>query len=216
MPFVDKESLLKAQSWRYAVKTFDATKKISPDLWQALEESLRLTPSSYGLQPWKFISVKSQAIREKLRQHSWNQSQVTDASHLVVFCHKKSMDLSHIEKFIAATARTRNIPLEKLDPYKNIMKSDLVDGPRSKIIPIWTSRQVYIALGNFMTSAALLGIDTCPLEGLDPQKYDEILGLEGSDYATVCACAAGYRSEADKSAGAAKVRFHKSEVIFEV
>ena len=209
----NREQLISQQEWRYAVKKFDANKKISPQDWQALEQSLVLTPSSYGLQPWKFLVVQSPELRKKLRAVSWNQSQVEDCSHYVVFAFKKKMDAEHIQAFLQRTAEVRQQDLKSLEAYGNMMLGDLVNGPRAAVIDTWASRQSYIALGNLMTSAASLGIDSCPLEGLDPQKYDELLGLKDSGYATVVACALGFRSHEDKYAGAKKVRFPTKDLV---
>lgn len=213
MTTINENQLIKSQEWRYAVKKFDATKKIPNDTWMALEKSLVLTPSSYGLQPWKFLVVENAEIRKKLRAISWNQSQVEEASHYVVFCYKKTISEKDVDSFIQLNAETRNTPVEKLSGYRNMMIGNIVNGGQKQSIPVWTSRQVYIALGNFMTSAALLGIDTCPLEGFDPSQYDEVLGLTNSEYSTVCACAAGYRSQDDNYASLKKVRFPHKQVV---
>ena len=207
------KELIEQMHWRYAVKKFDAGKKISEFDWKTMEESLILSASSYGLQPWKFIVVQSPELRKKLTPASWNQTQVNDCSHYVVFATKTQMDEGYISKFIELTCRERGIPTEKLEGYKKMMISDLVHGTRSKMISEWAARQAYIALGNFLTTAALLKIDTCPMEGIEPPKYDEILGLGGSGYHTVVACAAGYRSSEDLYAKAKKIRFNRSEVI---
>jgi nitroreductase len=141
---------------------------------------------------------------------------VADASHLVVFAVKEKMDEAHVDRFIARMAEVRSVPAASLEGYRNMMVSDVVRGPRSAWSKEWAARQAYIALGNFMTSAALLGIDTCPMEGIDPAKYDEILGLAGSGYATVVACPAGYRAEGDKYASLAKVRFEPRDIFHHV
>lgn len=213
MNTLSPKALVEQQNWRYAVKKFDPNKKISEENWQALEESLVLTPSSYGLQPWKFLMVQNTEIRKLLTAASWNQTQVADCSHYVVFAFKKKIDEAHIQKFLERTAEIRGIAVSTLDGLKKMLHGDLIHGPRSQVIDTWASRQTYIALGNLMTSAAMLGIDTCPMEGLDPAKYDEILGLVGSGYTTACACAVGYRSAEDKYANAKKVRFAASEMI---
>jgi len=207
------KELIEKLNWRYAVKKFDNTKKIPVDVWNSLEESLVLTPSSYGLQPWRFLVIEDLTLKQKLMPHTWNQTQVVDCSHYVVFACKKKMDEAHIQKFIARTAELRNMPEANLAGYKKMMIGDLVEGQRASEITSWAARQAYIALGNFMTSAALLGVDTCPIEGLIPAQYDEVLGLDKDGYATVCACAAGYRSSEDKYAKAQKVRFPKEDVI---
>lgn len=209
---MNKELIEKLQ-WRYAVKKFDPKKKISDSDWKTLEESLILTPSSYGLQPWKFIVVQDAKIRKLLTPHSWNQTQVEDCSHFVVFASRTEVDNQYIDSFFTELSRVRNTPKETFDGYKKMISSDLQQGPRSKMIPEWATRQVYIALGNLMTCAAILKIDTCPMEGIVPSKYDEILGLTSTNYRTAVACAVGYRSAEDKYALAKKMRFNRDRVI---
>jgi nitroreductase len=192
---------------------FDPARKIPAELWEQLEQALVLTPSSFGLQPYRFIVVTDPALKTKLRPASWNQSQIEDCSHLVVFLAQNDMTEASIDEYLARIAQVRGVTAESLTGYRSFMVGDLVQGPRHTIIQEWAARQTYIALGNFMTSAAVLGVDTCPLEGLVPAQYDEILGLAGSGYRTVCACPAGYRSEADKYATLPKVRYAKDRLI---
>lgn len=206
-------NLIQALEWRYAVKKFDPTKKIPAATWETLEQALILTPSSYGLQPWKFIDVQNKELREKLRAQSWGQTQVTDASHFVVFLGKTTVAENDIDTFIKKTADVRGAPVDALKGYRDMMMGDLVQGPRSKIAPEWAARQAYIALGNLMTVAATLKVDTCPMEGLDPAQYDELLGLKNSGYRTLCALALGYRASDDKYASAKKVRYAKEQLI---
>lgn len=210
---ITTDQLLAAQTWRYATKQFDASKTIPSAVWQALEESLILSPSSYGLQPWQFFVVTNTDLRAKLRPHSWNQSQITDASHLVVFAIPEKVDVPYMEKYLARIAEVRGVTLESLDFYRDMMMADVIAGPRQAWVREWAARQVYIALGNFMTSAALVGVDTCPLEGIDPREYDAILDLPAKGFNTIVACAAGYRSADDKYATLPKVRFEKSDLI---
>lgn len=210
---ITTDQLLAAQNWRYATKQFDPAKKIAPAAWQALEDSLVLSPSSYGLQPWQFFVVDDPDLRAKLRPHSWNQPQITDASHLVVFAVPDKVGVPYMEKYLARIASVRGVTLESLGFYRDMMVSDVIAGPRQAWVREWAARQLYIALGNFMASAALLGIDTCPLEGLDPAKYDEILGLPAKGFHTIVACAAGHRAEADKYATLPKVRFEKPDLV---
>jgi nitroreductase len=206
-------SLLDALQWRYATKKFDPAKQISAADWAVLEQALILTPSSYGLQPWKFVVVTDPALKAKLRPASWNQSQIEDCSHLVVFLAKEDITEADVDRFVARIAEVRGVTPESLAAYKGFMMGDLVNGARHAVIGEWAARQVYIALGNFMTSASILGIDTCPIEGLDPAKYDEILGLKGTGYRTLAACPAGYRSADDKYARVPKVRFEGADLI---
>jgi nitroreductase len=213
MEAIKNEKLIEALKWRYATKKFDASKKIDAQTWNALEDSLVLSASSYGLQPWKFLVVTDKSVMQKLTPVSWGQKQVEDCSHLVVFAVKEKMDEEHVTRFIEATAKVRGIDPASLDGYKKMMIGDVVVGPRSKVAFEWAARQAYIALGNFLTSCAVLGVDTCAMEGIDPIKYDEILGLTNSGWRTVVACPAGFRDNEDKYAHAPKVRFPNSEVI---
>lgn len=213
MNHISTTDLLENLNWRYATKQFDPSTSIAPEIWTALEDALVLTPSSYGLQPWKFLIVTSPELKEQLKPFSWNQSQVTDCSHYVVFAIRKHLTAEDVDRFVARTAEVRGSSVEAMAGYRNMMVTDLVDGARSFNINDWSTRQTYIALGNFMTSAALLGVDTCPMEGIEPVNYDRLLGLSAKGLTTVVACAAGYRSEADKYASLAKVRFPKSEIL---
>jgi nitroreductase len=210
---VDSAQLLGNLHRRYATKLFDPSRMISPDVWKALEDALVLTPSSFGLQPWKFIVITDKDVKAKLRPHSWNQAQVTDCSHYVVFASVKKLGEADIDRFLARTAEVRGATPESLKGYRGMMVGDLIEGARSKVVGEWAARQAYIALGNFMTSAALLQVDTCPMEGFLPAEYDEILGLEARNLtATVC-CAAGYRSPHCKYASLPKVRFSAEQVV---
>jgi nitroreductase len=213
MSTLSGESLVQQLSWRYATKKFDPARKVSDTDWGFLEQALILTASSYGLQPWKFIVVTDPALKTKLRAASWNQSQVEDCSHLVVFAAQQDVTEAGVDRFIARIAEVRGVSAESLAGYKGFMMGDLVHGPRHTIIKEWAARQAYIAMGNLLTSAAILGIDACPFEGIDPAKYDEILGLAGSGYATVAACPVGYRAADDKYASVPKVRFNAKDVI---
>lgn len=216
MEFIKNEQLLNAMNWRYATKKFDSNKKIEEKTWNALQDSLILTASSYGLQPWKFIIVTNSEIQKKLTAVSWGQKQVEDCSHLVVFAVKEKMDEDHVEKFIQSNAKIRNMEVSSLEGYKKMMLGDVVNGERGKLSFEWAARQAYIALGNFMTSCALVGVDTCAMEGIDPLKYDEILGLKGTGWRTVVACPAGFRASDDKYSEAKKVRFSTNELILNI
>ena len=211
--FASSDTLLKALEWRYATKVFDASRQIDSATWGSLEQALVLTASSYGLQPWKFLVITDAAIRAELRPHSWNQSQITDCSHLVVLLKQRTITSSDADRLITATATTRGIEANLLDGYRKMIQVDLIDGPRSQIIGQWAGNQVYIALGNMLTSAALLGVDTCAIEGFSPADYDRILGLETSDYQSCVVCACGYRSGDDKYASLAKVRYSAADLI---
>lgn len=209
----DSKSLLAALQWRYATKIFDATKKIPADLWAALEQALVLTPTSYGMQPYQFLIVQDAAKRAALLPHSWGQKQVVDCSHYLVLTARTEVTDVDVAKLIQRTSELRGIPLEKLNFYRDMILSDVVNGPRGKTAHEWAARQSYIALGNIMTSAALLGVDACPMEGLSPVEYDKVLGLNGSGYKTVVACAFGYRAATDKYASLPKVRYASADLL---
>ena len=204
------EAVIHQLQWRYAVKKFDSTKIIPDEIWTALEQSLVLAPSSFGLQPWKFFVVKNPAVRSQLLEHSWKQSQVVDASHLVVLAIKKDMNATDVDRYIARQAEVQGTTVEALAGYTSVMKGFM---ERNTRVNDWSMRQVYIALGQYMTTAAMLGIDTCPIEGFIAPKYDEILGLTALGYASVVLCPAGYRSAEDKYATMPKVRFPTDEMV---
>jgi nitroreductase len=207
------KQLVDALQWRYATKVFDPAKKIPADVWSALEEALVLTPSSYGLQPYQFLIVQDPAMRAALLPHSWGQKQVVDCSHFVVFTARTHMKDADVTRLIARICAVRGIPAEALNFYRDMMLGDVVNGARGKVAHEWAARQSYIALGNLMTAAAVLGVDACPMEGLVPAEYDAILKLGGTGYATVVACALGYRAAADKYASLAKVRYPVSDLV---
>jgi nitroreductase len=207
------EAALQQLKWRYATKQFDPTKKISDEAWEVLEQSMVLAPSSFGLQPWKFFVVENPEIRQKLLEHSWKQAQVVDASHLVVFAVKRNLGPADVDRFIDRTAAVQGIPAESLAGFSGMMKGFLKNFPTAQDIDNWSIRQVYIALGQFMTTAAMLGVDTCPLEGFVPPKYDEILGLAEQGYGAVVVCPVGYRVDGDKYADKPKVRYETAEVV---
>lgn len=210
---VPNDVLLQQLNWRYATKKFDSTRVISQADWDTLEEALILTPSSFGLQPWKFFVITDPATKQKLMPVSWGQKQLVECSHVVVFAIKKHLGVREIDAFLQRTCQVRNIKMDQLQGYRDMMLGNLVEGPRSININVWALNQAYIALGNFMTSAALLGIDTCPIEGFEAHQYDQLLGLAKRDLSAAVVCVAGYRAEDDKYAKLPKVRFEKNEVI---
>jgi nitroreductase len=202
--------------WRYATKQFDPQRKIGADEWAALEEALVLTPSSFGLQPWKFVVVTEPAVRERLVPASYGQRQVAEASHLVVFAIKKNLCEQDVDDHLGRIAEVRGVPHQALGQLRDVMVGSLIKGRDESGRNEWATRQVYIALGNFLTSAALLGIDASPMEGIEPAKYDEILGLNKRGLSAVVAAAAGYRAATDKYALARKVRFSRDQVLVRI
>ena len=212
MNHISHTQLIDALQWRYATKSFDSAKKLPAELITTLIESLRLSPSSFGLQPWKFIVVENTEVREELRNHSWGQTQVTDASHLIVLAVKEKVDAADVQEWIECLAKTQSTPLEKLAPLQGMMMNFVAAMSDDQLLN-WSTRQVYIALGQLLASAAVLGIDTCPIEGISPNDYDLTLSLKDTGYRTAVVCALGYRSESDNYANATKARFPLERVI---
>lgn len=210
---IGPKQLLDALHWRYATKVFDATKKIPAETWAVIEQTLVASPSSYGLQPYHFIVVTDPKKREELRSHAWNQRQVVDASHFVVFAARTRTTEAHVDTWLHRISGVRGVPVHTLKDYRGMMVGDLVNGPRSKWTHEWAARQAYIALGNVLTGAALLGVDACPMEGFVPAEFDRILGLDTSEFKSAVSCALGYRSAEDKYATLPKVRFETKDLV---
>lgn len=212
-----RQALEHSFDWRYAVKRFDASKKISPENWSTLQRSLQMSASSYGLQPWKFIWVQTPSLLAELREVSWGQGQVTDCSHFIVFASLKTVTAPYVQSAISKMAKTRDVPVEKLKGYQDIIVKNVVEGQQGLDVHAWTQRQAYIAMGTLLTTAGLLQVDATPMEGLEPAKYDQILGFaqhpDLKDYATVAAVALGYRHAEDPYQFAKKFRFDLNEVI---
>lgn len=208
----DTPMILSALQWRYATKQFDPTRTISAENWDTIEQSLVLTPSSFGLQPWKFLIVRDPGIRAELQPESWNQPQVTEASHFVVMAARVDLTASDIDAWIHRMAEVQGKTTQDIAPLRGMI-AGFAEAQSCGERHQWNIRQVYIALGQLMATAAILEIDSCPMEGISATAYDRILGLERSGYATVVACALGYREETDKYAITPKARFDRTRVI---
>ena len=213
---VSTDTLLAALHWRYAVKKFDPAKTISTADWTVLEQALVLSPSSVGLQPWKFVIVTDPAIKARLKPAAWDQSQVTDCSHFVVFTVRKDLGADHVDRHINRMAEVRGVTAESLGKFRQMITGNLDKARAEARLDTWQSHQLYIALGQFMAGAAVVGVDTCPMEGFEPEKFDEILALKGTGFASVVCCAAGYRAADDKYATTKKVRFKPEDVLVRI
>ena len=201
--------------WRYATKKFDPTLKVSEEAIEQLKKVIQLSATSYGLQAFKVLIITNPTIKKQLQAASWNQSQVVDASHLIVFCNCKVVTDEQIDTFIQLKSGVQKIPLEALDGYGNFMKTKLGELSPNEIKE-WTAKQTYIALGKLLVACAELQIDTCPMEGFEPEKYDEILGLTEQNLTASVVAAVGYRSEEDKAQFAPKVRKEMEELFVEI
>lgn len=212
MKTIEGTSLIDQLNWRYATKQFDTNRKIPTDQWEALEQALVLSPSSSGLQAWQFIVVEDPAVRKELRAVSWDQPQVTDASHLVVFAAQKDYTEKDLNEYLARISDVRGVSIESLDSFRQMITGN-VEGKDPETRAAWLARQPYIALGFLLSAAAQMGIDACPMEGFDPAAYDKILGLTDQGLTAVVIATVGYRSSDDKYASLPKVRFSAEKVI---
>jgi nitroreductase len=203
---------LEIRKWRYATKKFDASKKVAQKDLETFLEAIRLSASSYGLQPYHIYVINDKKIREELKPASWGQSQITDASHIIVFANSTDFNENLVDDYLNNVSKTRNIPQDGLKGYGDFMKSKLLDLP-SETKGNWTARQVYLAFGNAMQAAAELEIDTCPIEGFEPEKYNAVLGLDEKNQNAAVVLAIGYRCDEDETQHFEKVRKSKEELF---
>ena len=202
-------------NWRYATKKYNTTKKISAQDFNIIKESLRLSPSSFGLQPFKYIVVENKELREELKVHSFNQSQITDASHMIVFCSLIDIKENHIDQYIENIAKTRSQEIEKIVGFGDYMKKEIFPMDKS-LLANWNSKQAYIALGQVLHTCANLRIDATPMEGFKADKYDEILGLTEQNLKSILVCAFGYRSSDDLNSSLLKVRKSHNDLFYTI
>lgn len=203
------------QKWRYATKKFDAAKKVSAADLETLKEAIQLSTSSYGLQLYKVFIIENPEVRAKLQPVSWGQSQIIEASHLFVFANIVDVQDQHIDAYVQNFANTRGLTVEDLKGYSDFMKSKIVPLPVEQKA-VWTSKQTYLALGNLLNAAAELKIDVTPMEGFEPEKYNEILGLNALGLNASLVAAIGYRHEEDATQHYVKVRKPKQELFITI
>lgn len=210
---LNPEQTLEQLHWRYATKKFDPNQKISETAWKTLEQSLVLSPSSFGLQPWQFFVIRNPQVRQQLLEHAWGQKPIVEASHLIVFAIKKDLDNSYVDRYVERMAAVQKVSTEDLQGFSNMVKGYLKEPPFPLDVNKWAAKQVYLALGVFLSCAAMMEIDTLPMEGFIPDKFDEIIDLNGKGYSAVVLCAAGYRDPDDRHASDPKVRFPTESVV---
>lgn len=205
-------TLLNTLQWRYATKKFDAGKSLSDDKRDYILEAVRLSASSFGLQPYKILVIENKEIREKMVAHAWNQRQLADASCLVVFAAWTRITEVEIDAYINDMAQKRGIPVEKLADYKGMMVGSLTSRTPAQLQE-WAARQCYLALGTLLAAAAEQEVDTTPMEGFDPAAFNEILGLGEKNLSAVVIAPLGYRASDDTYAQLKKVRRDKDQLI---
>lgn len=205
-------SIINNLNWRYATKRYDSEKKISRETIDLLKEALRLTPTSYGLQPIKFLFIESTEIREKLFEHSYNQHSITDASHLIVIAAHKEIEAQEIDKYMLNTASTRGLSIDQLSGYSDFLKRTIgTQTPEQKAV--WAQKQAYITLGVLIDTCAQLRIDATPIEGFDTREYDRILNLDKRGLSSTLVIPIGFRHPDDTTQHWKKVRKSKEELF---
>ncbi|MFD1258294.1 NAD(P)H-dependent oxidoreductase [Mucilaginibacter terrae] len=208
-------SLLQSLEWRYATKKFDDSKKISAEQLDTLLKTVQLTPSSYGLQHYKILVVEDAAIREQLKEASYGQSQLTDASQVIVFAAETEINEAYVKRYIDYTAEVRQIERAQLEQFENVILGTVSHKTEDEKIA-WAHKQAYIALGVLVSAASELEIDTCPMEGFDTSKFDEILGLKEKGLTSSVIVTIGYRSPDDHYSHLAKVRKTAEDLFIKI
>lgn len=206
------ESYNEKLNWRYATKKFNPEKSLSEGEVEYLQKSIQLSASSYGLQPYEVFVVTDKETKEKLKEAAWNQSQLTDASHVFIFSGLKKLNENYIDSYLENISKIREIKVQDLSGLKDMLTSNIVDKPEEQQ-KIWAQKQAYIALGNLLSAAAHLKVDTCPMEGFDAGKVDEVLGISGTNLTTAVIATAGHRSDEDQMQHAKKVRKQENELF---
>ncbi|MFD1613574.1 NAD(P)H-dependent oxidoreductase [Gelatiniphilus marinus] len=205
--------LIENLKWRYATKKFDASKKVAQHHIDYIKEAVQLSASSYGLQPYKVLEIKSPEIREQLKPLSWNQTQITEASHLFVFCNTVEVTDKDVDDLMQLKAKTNNIPIENISGYGNFVKGKIKEKSAIEMF-YWTAKQTYIALSNAITACATLQIDCTPMEGFDANAINEKLKLKAKGLNATVLLAVGYRHSEDTAQNQKKTR-KTIDTIFE-
>lgn len=198
-------NIIDALNKRYATKKFNPTKRLSTEMVNDIIEAGRLTATSYGAQLMKIVHVKDIDLRQQLVNCSFGQKQVAEASDLLVICREKDLDLIHFEKYIENVSKTRNVPIDKLDGFKNMMVNSILTKSEEEQV-LWMEKQCYITLGNLLNTCAVLGVDSCPMEGFIPEEYDRILQLDEMNLSAVLVLPIGHRADDDPNFNNVKVR----------
>ncbi len=207
--------IIEALEWRYATKAFDSNKKLSNNQVAELKKITQLSASSFGLQPYKVIIINNQDLKDKLKPASYAQAQISDASHLFLFCAMKEFTKNDVNDFVDLSVEITGTPKEKMKFYHDMMDMK-IDSMSKEENMYWASKQAYIALGNLLTGAAALEIDTCPIEGFIPQQYIDILGLDKMGLEPLVLAAVGFRADSDKYQHIPKVRKKNNNLFIEM
>tara|TARA_B110000091_G_C13750525_1_gene447473 strand:+ start:446 stop:1078 length:633 start_codon:yes stop_codon:yes gene_type:complete len=206
---------IESLKWRYAVKKFDSNKSLTEAQINTLKDAFNLTATSYGLQPLKLVVLNNKMIQKELVAHSWNQSQVLDASHLLVICIPKQYSSEEVEKYFSLVQKIRNTPAEINKPFQEFLTAEIKKKTQEELF-LWNKNQAYIAIGNLLTICALEKIDSCPMEGFIPEKYNEVLKLDSHNLTATLVLPVGFRAEDDYMKDLKKVRKNIKDVVIEI
>lgn len=198
-------NIIDSLQWRYATKSFNPNSYISTEKIETITKAFNLTATSYGLQPIKLVVISNKTLQADLVQHSMNQKQVAQASHVLVFCTVNTIDDTYIETYFKRVKTLRDTPDDILNPFKNYLINDFENKTKEEILN-WSIKQAYLAMGNLLTVCAVEEIDACPMEGFSPKEYDAFLNLKDHGLSSVLVMPIGYRAEDDMFAGLNKVR----------
>lgn len=201
--------------WRYAVKKFDENKLVPQSKIEILKGAFNLTATSYGLQPIKLVVLQNKEIQQSLVPHSWDQQQVAQASHVLILCVETKLDGTDVENYFNKVKILRNTPDEILNPFKDYLKETITNKSKDDLY-VWAKNQAYLAMGNLLTICANEKIDSCPMEGFIPEKYDEILNLTSKNLASVLVLPVGFRAKDDFMKSQKKVRKNLEEIVIEI
>jgi len=207
--------IIEKLKWRYATKKFDTKSYISEEKLNIIRVAFNLTATSYGLQPIKLAVLKNKNLQKDLVEHSMNQEQVEQASHILVFCIDTKIDKTYIESYFNRIKAIRNTPDDVLNPFKAFLIDDFENKPK-ETIKKWAMNQAYLAMGNLLTVCAIEDIDACPMEGFTPHIYDKMLGLDKKGLQSVLVMPIGHRASDDMFAGFKKVRKEINESVFNI
>lgn len=208
-------NIIDSLKWRYAVKKFDSEKQLSETQINTLKEAFNLTATSYGLQPIKLVVIKNKEIQKELVTHSFNQNQILEASHVLVICVPNNYTIDEVDNYFNSVKKIRNTPETITQPFKDFLTADIQRKTQEELL-LWNKNQAYIALGNLMTVCAVEKIDACPMEGFNPDKYDEVLNLKSKNLKSILALPVGFRAEDCYMKDLTKVRKETQDIVIEI
>ncbi|MCP4977705.1 MAG: NAD(P)H-dependent oxidoreductase [Maribacter sp.] len=209
------EKKIEHLKWRYAVKKFDSKRVLSKEKVEGLKQAFNLTATSYGLQPIKMLVVQNKEIQKQLVPCSYGQSQVENASHVLVLCIEKKIDKDFITQYFNRVKSIRGTSDAVLKPFKDSLVADF-SKKEAKEVKVWATNQAYLALGNLLSFCAMEEIDSCPMEGFIPKEYDKLLNLSENGLTSVLVLPVGYRAKDDMFSKMKKVRKNVDDSVIEI